>query len=148
MYNTAQMYHAMVRGLMRRGFAEMNRTKDAAPIVAQFADDAVFAFVGESRFGGERRGRPAIAAWFAELFANFPDFRLTPLAIVVSGPPWATTVATRFRVEATLPDGTPYRNEGMQFVRVRFGRILEDRIYEDTVKLNDALAQIAAHRAA
>ena len=142
------MYHAIVRGLIRRGFAELNRTKDVAPLVAQFADDAVFAFPGDSRFGGERRGRAAIAAWFAEVFANFPDFRLTPLAIVVSGPPWATTVGTRFRADATLPDGTPYRNEGMQFFRLRFGRILEDRIYEDTVKLNDALAQIAAHRAA
>jgi ketosteroid isomerase-like protein len=105
------MYHALVRGLVRRGFADLSRTKNVAPIVAQFADDALFAFPGDSPIGGERRGRRAIAAWFAELFSNFPDLRITPLAIVVSGPPWATTVATRFRVDATLPDGAPYTNE-------------------------------------
>ena len=137
------MYHAIVRGLIRRGFAEMNRTKRADALIPQFADDAVFAFVGTSALGGELHGRDAIAGWFRKIYALFPDFAIEPLAIVVAGWPWAPTVATRFRVSAPLPGGAPYENEGMQYVRIRFGRILEDRIYEDTARLEGALALIA-----
>ena len=137
------MYHAIVRRIVRDGFAKMSSTHDAAPIVAQFADDGVLSFVGTSAIGGEHRGKQAIARWFARLFELFPDFKLEPLAVVVEGWPWDTRVATRFAVSATLPDGSPYTNEGMQFVRLRFGRILEDRIYEDTARLERALAIVA-----
>lgn len=91
---------------------------------------------------------PRAAAWFAQLFAAFPDFAIEPLAVVVAGPPWATVAASRFRVAATLPDGNAYANEGMQFLRIRFGKIVEDRIYEDTTKLAAALASIARHAGA
>ncbi len=138
------MYHAIVRRIMRAGFRRMSVTHDASQLVAQFSDDAVLVLSGDHDLGGEQRGREAIARWFARLFAMFPGFAIEPLAIVVAGPPWATTAATRFRITATLPDGSPYTNEGMQFVRIRFGRILEDRIYEDTAKLSSALEKIAA----
>ena len=141
------MYHAIVRAKLRAAFAETSRTHDAEKTAAQFAPDAVLAFAGDSELGGERHGCAAIAAWFRRLFATFADFRLEPLTIVVNGPPWATTVATRFQVKATLPDGTAYANEGMQYVRLRWGRIVEDRIYEDTAKLERALAVVARHRA-
>ncbi len=116
---------------------------DASHIVTQFAHDANLRFAGSHALGGERHGRADIAAWFARLFELFPDIVFTPLPVVVEGWPLATTVATRFRVNATLPNGTPYANEGMQYLRLRFGRILEDRIYEDTAQLEAALATIA-----
>ncbi len=43
-----------------------------------------------------------------------------------------------------MRDGTPYRNEGMQYVRIAWGRILEDRVYEDTGTLERALHAVAA----
>jgi hypothetical protein len=63
--------------------------------------------------------------------------------VAVSGWPGATVAATRFGVEATLPDGTAYRNQGMQYLRLRWGKVTEDRLYEDTAALLVALRQLA-----
>ena len=136
-------YHGVVRLILRRAFADISRGHGERA-AAQFSGRAVFRFYGEHAMGGELRGRETIAAWFARLHHLFPDLRLTPLQIVVNGPPWNTTVATRFGVEASLRDGTPYRNEGMQYVRIAWGRILEDRLYEDTGALQEALRALAA----
>ncbi len=129
----------MVRHIVRDGFRTMKQTRDGSHIAAMFRDDGVLAFSGDHMLGGERRGPAAVSAWFAQLFATFPDLAIDPLAVIVAGPPWATSVATRFSVTATLPDGARYANEGMQYLRLRFGRIVEDRLYEDTVKLVAAL---------
>lgn len=53
-------------------------------------------------------------------------------------------MVTRFRVEATLGDGTPYRNEGVQWVRLRWGRMVEDYVLEDTVRLAEAVRRQSA----
>ncbi len=42
-----------------------------------------FTFAGTTKYGGERRGSAAIADWFATIFADFPDIRIDPIAIVV-----------------------------------------------------------------
>jgi hypothetical protein len=57
-------------------------------------------------------------------------------------------VATRFLVSATLPDGGPYANEGMQFMRLRWGRVIEDRLYEDTQALGQAMDVVMSGAAA
>lgn len=73
----------------------------------------------------------------------FPDFRVQPRTILVQGGPWCTRVATRFDVTATFPDGQPYGNEGMQLLELRWGRIHEDRLFEDTQVVADALERLA-----
>ena len=136
-------YHAVVRRLVRRGLAQVGsgRTEDVA---RQFSPGATLRFSGTHALGGELRGREQIAAFFARLRRLFPNLRLTPLDIVVAGPPWATVVATRFRVDAVLPGGEAYQNEGVQYLRIRWGAIAEDLLYEDTAKLREAFAVIAA----
>ena len=113
---------------------------DHRAIVAAFAPDAVLSFSGTHALGGTFRGREQISKWFEQLFAYLPGLKLVPQTIVVDGHPWNTSVATWFRVTATLSDGTPYENEGMQFLRIRWGRIVEDRLFEDTQLLARALS--------
>jgi hypothetical protein len=67
----------------------------------------------------------------------------TPETIVVDGFPWDTRVATRFEVSASLPGGARYSNRGMQYVRLRWGRVVEDYLYEDTHVLRAALGKLA-----
>ncbi len=57
--------------------------------------------------------------------------------------PWNTVIATRFSIQASLRDGRLYRNAGMQYARLRWGRIVEDHIYEDTQTLAWELQQMA-----
>jgi ketosteroid isomerase-like protein len=113
-------------------------------VVRGFAQDATLKFPGDNPFGGTFDGRDAIRGWFEHLHEVFPDFRLEPETILVNGFPWDTVVATRFKVTATLPDGSPYANNGMQFLRLRCGRIVEDVLYEDTQYLSAVLSENAA----
>ena len=137
------MYHAIVKRNARRTYAAMSRGNYEA-VVRSFADDAVLFFAGDHALGGTYRGRDAIRGWFERLHACFPDLSFEPETIVVDGFPWNTHVATRFRVTATLPGGAPYSNEGMQYLRIRWGRLIEDRVYEDTQVLARALEELSS----
>ncbi len=141
------MYHAIIKRLVRRGYEHISRG-EFEPVTKLFTSSAVFRFSGDHAMGGERRGPDEVRAWFEFVGRLFRDFRLEPLEIVVDGWPWNTCVAVRFRVHATLPDGAAYGNEGMQFLRLRWGRAVEDFLYEDTQKLAKELERMGASRPA
>ena len=132
------MYKAIVRSQIRRNYAKLN-AGSYDEVVDRFGDDTVFCMEGEHPFGGENRGRDEIRAWFRRAWEVFPDLRLEPHEILVNGGPWHIRVATHFTVSATLPDGSVYRNKGMQFLRIRWARPVEDRLYEDTQVLAEAI---------
>jgi ketosteroid isomerase-like protein len=137
------MYHRVVKTNLRKTFAAVSRG-DGKTVMRAFAPDAALFFAGDHALGGTFQGRAAIGAWFERLFTTFPDLQLEPEKIVVEGFPWDTSVATRFTVTATLPTGGAYMNEGMQLLRIRWGRVVEERLYEDTQALSRALGTIAA----
>jgi ketosteroid isomerase-like protein len=134
----------IVRSRLRRAYRQMS-SGDYESVLKRFSPSVVFEFAGSHELGGELRGLDAVRPVFRRIFDRFPDLRLEPQAIVVNGMPWNTVVAVRFTVSATVA-GEPYRNEGMQFARLRFGRVVEDRLYEDTQKLATALERIAEDR--
>jgi len=133
------MYRLVVARIVRRTYRHLTR-EDHARVVGQFGPSARLLFAGDHALGGERRGPDQIADWFRRVFELFPDLRLEPDEILVSGWPWNTRVAVHFRVRATLNNGEPYENEGMQLLRLRWGRAVEDYLFEDTQKLAAALA--------
>ncbi len=137
------MYHRFVRRQIRRAYGLINAGQ-FDDLVAQFAPDALFSFPGDHVLGGEFRGPDAVRAWFAEVRRLFPDFQLEPRRIVVEGGPRNTHVATWFAASGTFPDGTPYRNEGAQLLELRRGRVQEDRLFEDTKVVIDALDRLRA----
>jgi ketosteroid isomerase-like protein len=141
------MYKAIVRSQVRRGFRELSRG-NFDHVLRSFADDGRLQMMGSHGLGGERVGRAEVEEWFAEVGRLFPDLRIEAETIVVNGPPWNMRVATRFRVSATLADGGRYENEGMQFLRLRMGKAVEDRLYEDTHVLADAIDRQRAAAAA
>jgi ketosteroid isomerase-like protein len=133
------LYSWIVRRNVRRGF---QRLSDGAyeRVLQQFAPDVVFSFAGTHPLGGERRGVARVRDWFALLYRTFPGIRFDVRAMLVAGWPWDSRVATHFAVSAPRPNGSTYRNEGVQLVRLRWGRIVEDRLYEDTQLLASELA--------
>jgi ketosteroid isomerase-like protein len=76
----------------------------------------------------------------ARLFRLFPDARFTVDDVVVQGWPWAT------RAVALVPVDRPggYRNEVARTIDLRRGRITRITTLEDTKKLSDVLAALAA----
>jgi ketosteroid isomerase-like protein len=136
------VYHAVVKKIARSTYEALSRG-EYEKVVRSFAPSGFLFFAGDHALAGTFRGPDAIGGWFQRLLACFPDFKLHPESIVVEGFPWNTSVATRFRVSATLPGGASYSNEGMQLLRLRWGRVIEDRLYEDTQALDAALRRLS-----
>jgi ketosteroid isomerase-like protein len=137
------MYRFAVKQIVRRAYRQLS-AGNYEPVLKMFGPTSIFVFSGTHALGGERRGVDEVREVFRLMFSLFPGLRLEPRSVVVNGWPWDTRVAVRFSVRATLKDGRPYANEGMQFLRLRWGRVVEDRLYEDTQKLAAALDWSAA----
>lgn len=120
---------------------------DYEAAVSMAAPDMRFHFVGDTALGAETRGRNAFRAWFGRFAEHLPDVRLALTDVVVAGWPWSTTVAARLRVAGTLDDGTPYENHAMQWVKLRWGRVVDDVVLEDTLALDRALRRQSQLRA-
>ncbi len=132
------MYTAIVRRIIRTGFRALS-VGDYEQVLRLFHPQVNFSFAGTSPLGGERSGVEAVRAWFQRLYAYFPGIQFTVHHVIVQGWPWNTLAATRFSIAAPCLDGSVYDNEAMQFVRLRWGRVVEDRLYEDTHKLEQEL---------
>lgn len=140
------MYKLIVKRIARRTFQRLS-AGDYEAVVKQFGPDSRFLFSGDHVLGGERRGQQAVREWFREMLRLFPGITIEPVDVVVNGFPWNTVVATHLMISATLPDGRPYRNEGMQLLRLRWGRVVEDLIFEDTQKLEGELKRMTGAEA-
>jgi ketosteroid isomerase-like protein len=111
------------------------------------APDLRFEFVGDTPLSATLSGSDAFRTWFAAVYDRFPDLNFEVLDVAVSGMPWKTRVAVRLHVRATLADGTPYDNHACQWMTLRWGRMTEDWVLEDTVALQRACVIQAAAEA-
>jgi hypothetical protein len=73
----------------------------------------------------------------------FPGLEVVPAEVIVRGPPWRTTIAAAFTSRVVRGD-TGYFNEGVVWMRVRWGRVVFVRECLDTARLDDWCAQQAA----
>ena len=128
------MYKAIVRRNVRTGFRALS-AGDYEQVVHQFHPQVLFSFAGPAPLGGERTGVASVRAWFQRLFSYFPGIQFTVHQVIVQGWPWNTLVATRLSIAAPRADGSTYRNEMIQFLRLHWGKVVEDRLHEDTYKL-------------
>jgi ketosteroid isomerase-like protein len=129
---------------IRQIFARIN-AGDWETMVRSLATDSTYRFYGDHALGGERKTHEAMRAWWQRVFRLLPGAKFKVRDVLVAGWPWHTRVATDLIVRCTLPDGTPYQNVVNQFVRLRWGRVVEIRTLEDTQKLERALRALAAY---
>jgi ketosteroid isomerase-like protein len=117
---------------------------DADTLIRMFAPDAHLVFPGKSSFAGDHRGRAAIEAWMRRFVALGPKFEVYDVG--VAGPPWNLRVFFRFADRIPIPGGGRYENEGMEYLRIRWGKVHEQRVYLDTEAVSDfdALLAVAA----
>ncbi len=136
------MYAFVVGRIVRRQFARLSSGDWQKP-VSMFAKDSVLRFPGDHALAGEYRGREEIRGWFSRTWALF-DMDFTVDDVTVAGPPWDLRVATRWRNRPRTSDGRAFPNRGMQYLRLRWGRIVDDELYEDTQVLAEAVAHALA----
>lgn len=138
------MYRAFVKRRLRQGFERDLSRGDYRALVARTAPGVVHTFPGEGALAGTRTSRAELERWFERLFRLFPVLRFEVEEIVVTGGPWRTRVAVRWRDWGEAADGEPYENSGCEVFEIRWGRAVSIHQYLDTQVIRDSLERMAA----
>jgi ketosteroid isomerase-like protein len=139
------MYSWLVGRAIRMTIDRLN-SGDVPALLRMFHEDAHFVFPGRSSFAGDHRGKPAIEAWLERFVSLRPEFVVHD--VTVAGPPWNMRVGMWFSDRIPIPDGGTYENEGMEHIRMRWGRVVEQHVYLDTERVSDLDARLDATGAA
>jgi ketosteroid isomerase-like protein len=115
----------VLRYVYRRAIAGDDRVMMRAT-----APDVTFSFPGRSSFAASLVGREPLRAWLARFTAFSPRFDIRDVA--VSGPPWNMTVALRFHDAI----GADYENDGVEWLRIRWGRVRSLEVFLDTERVS------------
>ncbi|MGY0503862.1 nuclear transport factor 2 family protein [Luteimonas sp. e5] len=137
------MYHAIVRKRLANAFAGLGEGRIEA-ITDELSPDAEHYFIGQHALSGTRRRPELIRAWYERLLRLMPGIRFRLDEIVAKGPPWDTLAAVLWEETNHGTDGVATTTEGVNLIRLRWGKVVSVRIYTDTVALKATLDRIAA----
>ena len=103
----------------------------------RLADDIHFTYIGDHPLAANIHGADALRGWLRnELFGRLPGLCFDVEDMIVEGNPRTTRIATRYA--ATRDGQLVYR--GVQFTRIKWGRLVEEFVLPDTAALAAALA--------
>ncbi len=102
---------------------------DVGPATRMMADNVAFDFPGTSSFSASTRTKREMVAWVERFAALEPDYVVRD--VIVTGPPWNTRVAVRLSDRI----GDDYSNEGMQYLRMRWGKLISEEVFLDTERV-------------
>jgi len=138
------MYKTVVKQQVRSMYAAFNGG-DYHPLLNAFDREFAYTFVGEGHpLAGTRRSREAMQAQFERILRLFPGINFAVREVIVNGTPWNTRIAIAIGVSAELQDGSPYENDIVQLLSMRWGRVSRVRTVIDTGRLTDAFHRLAA----
>ena len=104
---------------------------DFDQVVGQFGPRCQLIFVSRTALGARLSGRADLLRWFDRFGRLLPDPRFDVLRFVVGGPVWHQRIAAHVIIRSRIA-GEPYQNQFAQFLTLRWGKVLEDLILEDT----------------
>jgi ketosteroid isomerase-like protein len=109
------------------------RAGDIGPTLRLDADDVRLVFPGDNSWSGEYSGKQAVKAWLERLVRV--GVKTEPDEVAASGWPWKTTICIRGRAWLDSPAGERiYDNRFVIWGKLRWGRLYDYEIYEDTQK--------------
>ena len=133
----------LAKKLVSRAMAR-NREGDISLTLALDARDVTLTFPGDNSWSGTFRGKAAVKRWLERLarigLQTFPD------EVVAVGPPWNTTLCIRGHDYLNSPEGeTVYENRFVIWGKLKWGRLREYEVYEDTIKPRALDEWLAVH---
>jgi len=138
------MYKTIVKQQVRSMYAAFNGG-DYYPLLNRFDREFAYTFVGDQHpLAGTRRTREAMQAQFERILRLFPGIQFDVRQVIVNGGPQNTRIGISIGVNAELQDGSPYENEIVQLLLMRWGRVSRVRTVIDTGRLTDAFDRLAA----
>jgi ketosteroid isomerase-like protein len=140
------MFSWLAKRVLDRAYARLN-AGDPGMLLRLDARDVHFRFPGESSWTADIRGRDEVELWLQRMIATGLQHR--PEQVVVQGPPWNMTICLRGTDHLTVPAGqTVYSNRYVIWGRMRWGRLREYEVYEDTQRLKGLDEYLAARESA
>lgn len=137
------LYSLAVRFVLRRTVRNLRQGR-VDRVLRVYSDDVRFVFPGENTWAADFRGKAELEPWF-ERFVRV-GLQLEAHDILVSGPPWDSTVCLRFTDQATARDGrVVYENRGVIFLKIRWGKVVYEEAYEDTERVAGFDRWLAEH---
>ena len=127
---------------LRAIFAAVSRG-DFWPMVDALGARFTYRFEGDSPIGGVRTSRESMQLWWERMYRLFPGFSIEVRDVAVAGLPWDLRIHTRLEFRMPMADGTLYRNDVMQYMRMRWGQVVEVHTLEDTQRCVRLLAWMA-----
>ncbi|WP_104043458.1 nuclear transport factor 2 family protein [Arthrobacter sp. ZGTC412] len=119
--------------VVRRGYEAFNGG-DMETLMGLFADDAVYHVGGSGGLAGDKQGKKAIMAYFAELFTLSGGTAKVELQDVIAGERHTVSVQS---AEAQR-NGKSMKQNGVLVFTLRDGKVTEVREFqEDTAKATD-----------
>lgn len=132
------MYRRLIARQTKRVYARFN-AGNAELAIDRVTEKGRLVFHGRSRLAADLRTKSEIALWLRGLMQL--GFRWRVHEVFVQGPPWNTRLITRYTV-STIREGAHHDlYMGVQYARLKWGRIYLDEILPDTQALADHLAE-------
>ncbi len=132
------MYHYIVKKLVKKSFGLVNEHR-FTELTKGMALNIKHSFAGDHALGGVRHDVAAVKAWLERLGRIMLKLHITINNIVVKGLPHNTLAIVRWTATATLENGDPYLNKGVHFITLKWGRVTEIDVYEDTLAVANGL---------
>src|SRR6516225_9107065 len=125
-----------------RGLAAVERG-DFDQVLRQFRPDCEFVFVSRTALGARLSGQADLLRWFERFRRLLPDPLFDVQRLVIGGPVWNQRLAAHVIIRSRVA-GKPYENQFAQFLTLRWGKVGEDLILEDTATWEAASRRLAA----
>jgi ketosteroid isomerase-like protein len=130
-------YRWILKTRILKGFDELNR-QNYHYLTNLFDDNVNYEFEGEHSLGGTRTSKVGVEKWFDRLLRLLPS-KFVINSIAVTGSIWNTIAIIEFSDTVTPTFGQPYINNGIQVVKLRFGKAYKIHTYVNTNKVINAL---------
>ena len=88
-------------------------------------------------------GHADLRRWFERFRRLLPDPSFEVQRLVIGGPVWNQRIAAHVIIRSRVA-GEPYENQFAQFLTLRWGKVVEDLILEDTAIWEAASRRLAA----
>lgn len=132
------MYNYIVKQLVKKSFGLVNERR-FDELVKGMALNVRHSFAGDHAMGGVRNDQAAVRAWLGRLARLTPNLHITVNNVNVEGWPHNTLAIVRWTATATLINGDPYVNKGVHFITLKWGKVTELDVHEDTLVVYNGL---------
>jgi ketosteroid isomerase-like protein len=137
------LYAFAVRKNVEHVFELLNQG-DYEAVLKEISPAITHEFSGCHALGGTRHSIEAMRQWFQRLYRLVPEMHFTVEKVTVSGFPWNMTIAVEWTETATPADDSHYTNAGVNFIQMKWGKVVHLHVYEDTQKVEAMFARLAA----